>query len=264
MNKSEESKDRTGKSPQQEAIACARDLQSRGDFKAALAAWHEIRAAYPAAPAGYIGAATVLKKMKRNKEANDVLSEARQKLPGNERVAVEHAWAAHHAADWPEANRRWAEIRSQFPDSFAGYFGGGATLRALRRFDEAEQLYTNALPRWPEAANLFADHALLASERGDQDEAARRWGALRLRFPNEPAGYLQEVRQLRDSGKHDQAEEVLAAAARALPRRAVSADRIRPHRSATRHPGRGAEALGCRRHRLPRPGRRLCRRSPRP
>ncbi len=208
---------KTGGSAQQVAIASARELRSRGDFDAALAAWRQVIAEFPGAPAGYIGTASVLKKMKRTKEANEVLSEGREHLPKNERIAVEHAWAAHHAADWPEANWRWAEVRSQFPASFDGYFGGGATLRALRLFDEAERLYAQALPRWPQAANLFADHALLASDRGDLEEAARRWAALRARFPDEPAGYLHEIRHLRAAGRNEQAEEMLATAAARFP-----------------------------------------------
>ena len=198
-----------------DVAARARRAQEAGNFEAALAAWEEVRSASPDSPFGYTGCAAALLRLRRPVEADAVLSAGAARFPDDETIAVEHAWLAHHASDWPEADRRWSAVRTRFPNAFGGYFGGGATLRALRRFDEADLIYQMALERWPGAANLMADHAAVAQARGQEDEAQRRWAALRTKHPGDPSSYLREAQDLRFSGQLEQAQAVLD---NALPR----------------------------------------------
>jgi predicted Zn-dependent protease len=153
------------------AVAKAREAQAARQLETALIAWTRIRTDHPDNPVGYLGHAAVLGQLGKPGEASKVLHDAMTRFPGNEKILIEHAWLAHGAGDWPEANRRWTNVRSKYPAAFAGYFGGGAALRSLRRFDEADALYVEAMKTWPKAANLLADYATVASARGDMDEA---------------------------------------------------------------------------------------------
>jgi tetratricopeptide (TPR) repeat protein len=191
------------------AVAKAREAQAARQLETALIAWTRIRADHPDSPAGYLGHAAVLGQLGKPGEASKVLHEAMTRFPGNEKILIEHAWLAHAAGDWPEANRRWTNVRSKYPAAFAGYFGGGAALRSLRRFDEADALYLEAMKTWPKAANLLADYATVASARGDMEEAARRWAALRTICAQDPTGYLREAREFRTAGRIEEAEALL-------------------------------------------------------
>ena len=192
-----------------DVVAKARDVQGTGDFAAALSAWEAVRWAFPDSPMGYAGCGAALSNLHRATEAGAVLAEAAARFPHDETIAVEHAWLAHHASDWPEADRRWTGVRARFPQAFGGYFGGGATLRVLGRYDEADALYRAALQRWPNAANLMADYAAVAQARGQQDEAQRRWAALRARHPGESDSYVREAQDWRAAGQPDRAQAVL-------------------------------------------------------
>ncbi len=200
-----------------EVAARAQEAQEAGNFEAALSAWETVRSAYPDSPLGYAGCGTALWHLHRAAEADAVLAEGAARFPDNEAIAVEHAWLAHHAGDWPEADRRWATVRARFPHAFGGYFGGGATLRVLRRFDQADQLYREALERWPNAANLMADYAAVAQASGQEAEAQRRWAALRAKHPDDSGSYLREAQDLQAAGLPERAGAVLDEALRRFP-----------------------------------------------
>jgi tetratricopeptide (TPR) repeat protein len=201
----------------QAAAAQARALEEANDLDAALAAWQEISTAFAGSALGYLGVAGVLSRLRRTDEAASILQQGITRFPNHEKLHVDHAWLAHHAGDWPEADRRWAALRAQFPAAAPGYLAGAVALRQLRRFDEADALYAEALPRWPESAGMWADHASVAQARGDRAEAARRWAVLRERFPNDPASYLRPARELRAAGDFDAAETILTQAVNTFP-----------------------------------------------
>ena len=190
-------------------VARAREVQETGDYEAALSAWGTVRSAFPDSPLGYAGCGASLSHLNRAAQAGAVLAEGAARFPDDETIAVERAWLAHHASDWPEADRRWAGVRAGFPQAFGGYFGGGATLRVLGRFDEADRIYQEALQRWPNAANLMADYAAVAQARGQEDEAQRRWAALRARHPGDAGSYMREAQEWGAAGQPDRAQAVL-------------------------------------------------------
>lgn len=190
----------------QATVNIARDAMASGRLDDAEAAWRNVRQKFPQAQAGFVGLSQALRRLKRGPEADAVLAEGRRELPRNEKIALEYAWFAHHRGQWPEAVRRWDAVRQDFPDSFDGYYGGAAALRAAHRFDEADALYDVALARWPDAVNMFTDYARSAVERGDRQEAVRRWEALRARFPDDVDSALHEARAWRHAGDRPAAE----------------------------------------------------------
>ncbi len=195
----------------------ANKAQDAGDLAGALTAWDNVLNLFPAEPNGYSGRATTLRLLNRLDEADDIAISGLLKFPEDESIALEYAWIAHHRGDWKEAELRWRSFRNKFPAAFGGYFGGGAALRALKRFDEADMVYKEALVRWPRASNLLAGFAAVAQAQGDRAEASKRWNELRTQFPDQAEGYLPEVKFLRNCSLLKEAETLLSDAVARVP-----------------------------------------------
>jgi predicted Zn-dependent protease len=108
-------------------------------------------------------------------------------------------------------------VRRLSPENPAGYASGGAALHALGREDQAEQLLVFAQDRFPESAETAIQYAWVAHHRHDWDEAARRWRAVRARFPDNGWGYAAGGRALLEAGDVDAAQTVLAEGLVRLP-----------------------------------------------
>jgi tetratricopeptide (TPR) repeat protein len=212
--------DGSGPARLDQAVEAARAAEKSGDLDQALANWELVRARYPDEPVGYWGAGSVLRQLQCEKEAEVVLRKGREKFPADEPIAREFSWLAHQQGNWVEAAERWALLRAFFPESFGGYFGGGTALRALRRFDDADVVYREGLSRWPNALNLLADFAASALGKGDLDEAAKRWQALRAKYPDDHESYLQQIRALRNAGLYERADAAATEALARFPRAA--------------------------------------------
>jgi tetratricopeptide (TPR) repeat protein len=198
-------------------VVMASQAQNAKDLDTALFVWGWVQHRFSDDPLGYSGSGTVLRQLNRLDDAETVLAEGLTKFPADEKIAVAYAWVAHHRSDWPEADRRWTEVRTKFPGCFDGYFGGGAILRSLRRFDDADHVYRAAFSRFPVAVSLLGDFAAVAQARGDLTEASRRWTVLRTLFPEQPQGYLREARALREAGHFSDAEVLLGEALQRFP-----------------------------------------------
>ena len=201
------------------SVAVTRQAQESGETAIALTGWDYVRMCFPGEALGYTAGAALLKQLDRTREAQAVIATGTVNCPFDEHLAEQHAWIVHGSGQLLEADRCWTAFRQQFPESFGGYYGGGAVMRALGLFDEADALYRSAITHWPAAANLYTDYAAVAQSRGDLVEAAKRWMDVRSRFPDFPDGYLREARSLRDAGSVAKAEAVVEEAARKFPER---------------------------------------------
>jgi tetratricopeptide (TPR) repeat protein len=182
----------------------------RRDWTEAARRWQAVRALFPDHPASYTGAAQAWREQRRFDEAGAVLAEALQRFARDPAVRSEYAWLAQFAGDWPEAARRWQDMRERHPDHSVGYTSGAVALREQRRFDEAEALLAEAVERFPGERAPLAEHAWLAMARRDWPAAARRWAELRRRHPDSIEGYLRGAQALATMWQHDEAEQVLA------------------------------------------------------
>lgn len=127
--------------------------------------------------------------------------------------------ALRHAqrGDLDAALHAWGEIRTQFPDSPAGYVGLARALRRVDRLDEAESLLREAAGRFTDNASIVLERARAADARQDWQEAARRWRTATSHQPNEPRNYSNTAVALRRAGRLDEAENLLAEAAARFP-----------------------------------------------
>jgi tetratricopeptide (TPR) repeat protein len=189
----------------------------RGQLDEALEVWQQVRSTLPDHHVGYTGAAQALRDASRIEEAEALLREAMQGLPNEPAPRIEYAWLAHRARDWPEAARRWEEVRKCHSGQVTGFTAGAIALRELRRFDDAEALLAEALSRFPGDRGVLNERAWLAVARRDWPEAVSRWALVRERFPDIIESYLRGAQALSSMWRHEEAEGLLSEAMERFP-----------------------------------------------
>lgn len=181
----------------------------RGETDAALASWSNTSRAFPDHPAGAVYTAIALRTLNRFDEAEAVLADAEARFPGDPWPASDHAMLSNIRGDWSEASRRWVRFRTRFPDHPSGYIGAAWAFRGLRSYDLADILLAEGEKRFPGLPDLVRDRAGVAHDRGDWEEAARRWARVRSVIPSDVGGYLLGARALLALGRHEEAEVLL-------------------------------------------------------
>jgi tetratricopeptide (TPR) repeat protein len=179
--------------------------------------WALARARLPDNSAGWTGAAAALREQQRPDAAEALLAEAVERFAGEPQPLVEYARLASQRAAWPEAAARWALLRERFPGHPMGYLWGARALRESGQEADADALLGAAVARLPGHAELAVEHAWSASRRRDWPQAARRWQAVRERFGHVAEGYSLGAAALRELGRHDEAEQIYAAAVARFP-----------------------------------------------
>ncbi len=189
---------------------------ARGDLDEARRLASALRSRFPQRQAGYQIGAAAARALRQFDEASAILTEAAQRLADQAWVASEQAWTAHARGDLDEARRLASALRSRFPQRQAGYQIGAAAARALRQFDEASAILTDAAQRLADQAWVASEQAWTAHARGDLDEARRLASALRSRFPQRQAGYQIGAAAARALRQFDEASAILTDAAQRL------------------------------------------------
>jgi tetratricopeptide (TPR) repeat protein len=145
------------------------------DWIEALRRWGALRARFPDQLIGVLGQAEALRELGRVADADVVLTEATEKFPPDEWLAISLARTAMAGGDWEEALRRWETAIKNFPRNSSAYVGKAETLSNLGRFDEAEAVLRLAANRFPRDALLIQTQTTLALRQHNWDEAISHW-----------------------------------------------------------------------------------------
>ena len=180
------------------------------DWPRALELWSAIITDFPDEPVGFANKARALRELSRLGEADALLRHAMAQFPLDLWVAVDYAGIAMRQRDWGEALRRWEEVQRLFPNHPAAYSGKGEALREAGRLDEAEAIFADAMKRFPDNVWVATHHATVASNRRDRVEALHRWQHVKAQFPDHWPGYIGLAQALRETGKLDDADYLLA------------------------------------------------------
>ncbi len=130
---------------------------------------------------------------------------------------IDLGWTLHHLKAWPEALEAWGALSRSYPTEWLGILGGAATLRQLKRFDEAEALLLEGREQLGEHPACEVDLAWVATERKDWAVAIERWEGVRENRPDQVVGYLGGALALRESKRFDEAEGLLRNARERFP-----------------------------------------------
>jgi tetratricopeptide (TPR) repeat protein len=167
----------------QATIPRAFELERRGNYEAAAAAYRELLAARPGDVSALLGLERVLLPLNRSAE---ILPEVRTALDAEPRSGAVYgvalrAWAA---ADQPDSMRavaeRWAKL---VPGDEAPYREWGTAALVGRRREAALEAYRLGRQRLGRPEVLAAEMAQLAVADGDYATAAREWVPAVRRLP---------------------------------------------------------------------------------
>jgi tetratricopeptide (TPR) repeat protein len=197
----------------------ARVAEWRSDWPEAARHWEAVHNLLPGHALAHIGHARALIHDGRHDAAETLLEDAAQRFPENFEILITRADCAMRRGDWPEALWRWEVVRDRFGSNPWGYFGGGRSLLALGRAEEAEDLLVVAVSRFPNDHGIITSWAECAVHRKDWKEAAARWERVRATEPDNVGGYTAGAVALKNLGKMVEAEELLLLAQARFPDR---------------------------------------------
>jgi len=168
----------------------------------------------------HAGLAHALSEQGRHDEAEAVLTAAGELLPGEVSFFLEYARLAETQGNWPEAVRRWAYIRSVWPNEWPIYTGQAAAQCELEQFDAACATLETALPLFPNESSVPYQLARLAERRQDWVAGERHWRRYVELQPTLWWAHSELARAVARQGRAEDADAVLTAARTVLPREA--------------------------------------------
>jgi tetratricopeptide (TPR) repeat protein len=190
--------------------------ERHGDTEEAFRRWSAVLKRFPRSSMAYVHGVICLRRVGRLDEAEALNRRALKLFPKDVRLWVNAANIAEQQPDWPEAMRRWEVVCDEFRH-FTGDIGIARALGELGRVEEAEQRLKEVQTRRPLEVEIPIALARLAKQRGDNDEAVRRWADIRRHFPMLPVGYQGGFRELLEMGRHADAELILLSAIDRFP-----------------------------------------------
>lgn len=199
------------------AVEFASAAVRRRDWPEMLRRWEQMKIRFPDQPTGYTGMALPLREMGRFEEAERLLLEAMERFPDESGPAIEYALVAQHQRDWPRALPRWKTVQQRFRAHPSGYTWTALVLRHLQRLDEAEEVLSVARKRFPEDPGVLTECAQLSEARNDWPAAAQCWAEVRSRTPQHAVAHSGLALALRELGRLDESEAVLAEGLQRFP-----------------------------------------------
>jgi len=175
----------------------------------------------PASVEPYIGLATLLIAHNRDKDAQDVIQDARSKLPDAAPVAV--AFGEYDAAQgkYEDAVAHFRHAIELSPGSLSVHFKLGVTYRHMRKTDLASQEFDQVLAMDKDYPGLALERGLLFEDSGEVDRALEQFKNALARAPDDPDLQLRVGAAYVAIGR---AEDSLPMLRKVLEKRATSAE----------------------------------------
>jgi predicted Zn-dependent protease len=182
---------------------------SRRDWSEAAKRWAAVRRKFPEKDfwACY-WEAVALKELDKFDEADKLMERAIARSPKESESLAEYARIAERCGNENEALRRWELMRDRI-EHHAGWVGCARTMCRLGRDDDAIELLIEAHMRFQSRPEPLVELAEIYQRRGPNDEAARRWQAVREHFPQIEQGYIKGAIVLRALGQGSEADALL-------------------------------------------------------
>jgi len=195
----------------------AKMAMEAGDQTAALQFWQEALMRYPAFAKASHDALPLLIGLERFDEAEALMLEGLRLRPRDQFCAEGYALVAEKRGDIEVAIERWARVRKKFPGSAWAFIHGTNCLRQAGRLKAADKLNAASIRRFPDDQRVWMDRARIAEERGEWEEAFRRWDAVADRFNRHVVAEQGAARVLEKLGRITEAEARLKVAQQRSP-----------------------------------------------
>lgn len=164
-------------------VAYAQHAELRDDWPEALRRWELVNSRFDDAM-GPRGIVHSLRQMGRYAEAEEIAIDTCERFPTNPWSYVTRAVVAADKGDLDAEIRCWADARKRCPFFALGYTSGADAARRTGQDGEADKILTLAVARLRSDLGVHLLYARSASDRGDGEEATRRWALVHERFPD--------------------------------------------------------------------------------
>ena len=146
------------------------------------------------------------------KEFQTLQVQQERSLMADDNNPLNRAAAALRIGDSDGALRFWKQARDRLPGSIKTRPEALSVLLGLNRYDEAEELMAQGLKQNSKEPFFAESLAQISQSRHDYAEAVRRWDQVRKKFPYRWKAYVQGANALRELGRLDEAELLIARA----------------------------------------------------
>jgi tetratricopeptide (TPR) repeat protein len=182
-----------------------------------VARFEAIRRRFPHHPLGYAGHIEALSAAGDIAQALELSETAAAAFPHDLGIALQPAIMLERGQQWEAAVRRWTELTDRFPGQAGVSVGLACSLMHAGRAEEAEPVLAATLVAHPHDRGARATYAACAMRRQDWAAAEARWRELKDRYPSQPDGSLGLGELLRQTGRLDESDAVLADAVARFP-----------------------------------------------
>ena len=144
----------------------------RKDRPAAIERYTAMTERFPGLLPPFRALVALLREERRFDEADTLATDALIRFPDDRFLQQERALTAHARPDYEESALRWSALRVAYPDLRMAYrLGASALINLPARYDEAEELLTIGLERFPDHFDMAMDFVRLLEKRGKLAEA---------------------------------------------------------------------------------------------
>ena len=192
-------------------VNAVKSAASCNDPTAAMQAFNELQARAPDVAISSATALRCLLEVGALDLAESAIEKGLRKYPGAFDLMLLHADVANRRQNWPEASRRWGAMRKMYSGYLWARFCHAVALKELGEFDEADKLLEQAVAMEPLSAVFAMRYAEVAEQRGDLEEALRRWEIMRARIEGH-AAWTESARIMCLLNRQDEAVELLTKA----------------------------------------------------
>ncbi len=197
-------------------LTIAAAAANRGDYAIAAKIWGDLVVGCERETVVSPLALDVLVGLKRFDEAEALMRQGLKDHPGQIHYLKGLVRIAQQRQDWEELIKCSATLRKRSPGDPDGYLIPAAVLQSLHRLDEAEHLTYLATKHAGHHVLSFSTHAEVAFQRGDWDEALKRFREVVDRFDHS-LGRFGMARTLAKLNRDAEAEVLLLTLAEKVP-----------------------------------------------
>ncbi len=192
--------------------------EARGEYESALARWRALPAEGEDYAEARLHEARNLLFLKRDEEADRVLTVLTRRRPEEVLAWTELARVAERRQDWARAETFWRHLTTFEPGDVGSYHAGLARAQSQQgRDDAAEATLRRARVIHPGDLEVVVTSCHVAMHRGDVAVAAERWALVRLMARGFQEGYREGARCSWDAGRPDEAEDIIREAIERFP-----------------------------------------------
>jgi tetratricopeptide (TPR) repeat protein len=196
------------------AMDAAAAALGAGDIASAQSLWREARSAPDAPYLAWVFAA----EQPGTIDPVELLEAAYLLFPHEPRVLHDLARAHEKRKNWPAASTFWQRYIARGGNRlWWAHAALAAALQMQGRSGEAEAALRDGVSQLPDEPPMLAETARFAQARGDFSEALQTWDLIIEKFPHQWDGYRGKAQMLSQSGRAQEANDLIDTYAPSLP-----------------------------------------------